>query len=136
MIENSGIEIGPKIENIPVLLKFIGNSMSNFGLSEYEDFQVQLAVEEAVTNIINHGDLKENQKISIKCKKDVNGLIIVIEDQGEPFDPTKVVKPDFNTSPLKRGPGGLGVYFIKKYMNRVNYEFKDDKNILTLIKRI
>lgn len=136
MIQNTGMEISPKLEKIPVLVKFIGNSMLKFGLGDYEQFQIQLAVEEAVTNVINHGNLKEGEKISIKCQKDENELKIIIEDSGMQFNPTEVPDPDLKISPLKRGPGGLGVYFIKKYMNKVDYNFQDGKNVLTLIKRI
>ena len=136
MIQNNGLVIKAKIERLPLLLNFIGNLMVKFGLSEYLQFQVQIAVEEAVTNIIKHGNLEENDKISIKCHKKDNEIEIIIEDLGKPFNPTKVKKPDLNTSHLKQDFGGLRVYFIKKYMNKVNYEFKDSKNVLTLIKRI
>ncbi|MGZ7095917.1 MAG: ATP-binding protein [Methanobacterium sp.] len=132
----TGMEIRAKIDKIPVLSKFIGNSMLKFGLSEYQQFQVQLAVEEAVSNVITHGDLEEYDKITIKCQRKDNEVEIIIQDPGQPFDPTKVPKPDLKSSPLKRKPGGLGVYFVKKYMNKVNYEFKNDKNVLTLIKHI
>ncbi len=136
MIPSTGMEIGAKIDKIPLLSKFIGNSMQKFGLSEYQQFQVQLAVEEAVSNIITHGNLDEDDKITIKCYKNDDQVEVLIEDAGTPFDPTTVPKPDLKTSPLKRKPGGLGVYFIKKYMNKTDYEFKDNKNILNLIKRL
>lgn len=136
MIKSTGMEMMAKLEKIPLLSNFIGNSMLKFGLNEYQQFQVQLAVEEAVTNIINHGNLKQGDKITIKCQKNDNGVKIIIEDPGKPFNPTKVPKPDFKISPLKRGPGGLGVYFIKKYMNKVSYDFQEGKNVLTLIKHI
>lgn len=136
MIPSTGMEIRAKIDKIPQLSKFIDNSMQKFGLSEYQQFQVQLAVEEAVSNIITHGNLDEDDKITIKCYKNDNEVEVLIEDAGIPFDPTTVPEPHLKTSPLKRKPGGLGVYFIKKYMNKIYYEFKDGKNILTLIKRV
>jgi anti-sigma regulatory factor (Ser/Thr protein kinase) len=136
MIQNTGLEITAKLERLPLLSNFIGNSMFKFGLSEYQQFQVQIAVEEVVTNVIKHGTLEDNDKISVKCQKKDNEIVIVIENPGKPFNPTNVEKLDLNTSSLKPNSGGLRVYFIKKYINKVNYEFEDDKNILTLIKRI
>ena len=136
MIQNTGLEITAKLERLSLLSNFIGNSMVKFGLSEYQQFQVQIAVEEAVTNVIKHGTLKENDKISVKCQKMDNEIVIVIEYPGKPFNPTKVERPDLSTSSLKPDSGGLRVYFIKKYMNKVNYGFKGGINVLTLIKHI
>lgn len=110
--------------------------MLKFGLGDYGQFQAQLAVEEAVTNIIKHGSLEVTDKISIKCQKRDNEIHIIIEDPGKPFNQKDVCEPDLKISPLKRDPGGLGIYFIKKYMDKINYIYKDGKNILTLIKYI
>jgi anti-sigma regulatory factor (Ser/Thr protein kinase) len=134
MIQNTGLEITAKLERLPLLSNFIGNSMAKFGLSEYQQFQVQIAVEEAVTNVIKHVTLANDDKISVKCQKKDNEIVIVIEDPGKPFNPTKVEKSDLQTPSLKPNSGELKVYFIKKYMNKVNYEFRGGKNILTLIK--
>ena len=136
MIQCTALEISAKLEKIPPLSKFIGNSMLKFGLGNYNQFQVQLAVEEAVTNIIKHGSLEVNDKISIKCQKKDNEIHIIIEDPGKPFNQKDVCEPDLKISPLKRDPGGLGVYLIKKYMNRIDYGYKDGKNMLTLIKYV
>ena len=110
--------------------------MLKFELGDYDQFQVQLAVEEAVTNIIKHGSLEVNDKISIKCQKMDNEIHIIIEDHGKPFNQKDVCEPDFKISPLKRDPGGLGIYLIRKYMNRIDYAYNDGKNILTLIKYV
>lgn len=136
MIQCTALEISAKLEKIPLLSKFIGNSMLKFDLGDYNQFQVQLAVEEAVTNIIKHGNLEVNDKISIKCQKKDNEIHIIIEDPGKAFNQKDVCKPDLKISPLKRDPGGLGVYLIKKYMNRIDYVYKNGKNILTLIKYV
>lgn len=136
MIQCTALEISAKLEKIPILSKFMGNSMLKFGAGDYDQFQVQLAVEEAVTNIIKHGSLEVNDKISIKCQKKDNEIHIIIEDPGKPFNQKDVCEPDLKISPLKRDPGGLGIYFIKKYMDKIDYNYKDGKNILTLIKYI
>lgn len=131
VIQNTGMEISAKIEKIPVMVKFIGNSMLKFGLSEYQQFQVQLAVEETVKNIINSGNIKEEDKISIKCRRDENEVEISILYGGESFDPTKsqISSPGYNSKPRS-------VYFVKKNMNKVNHEFREGVNILMLIKRV
>ncbi|MGF7117417.1 ATP-binding protein [Methanobacterium oryzae] len=125
-----GLEVRGNIENLSRVSNFIGNSMLKFGLNDYEQFQIQIAVDEAITNIIKHGNLGEKNKIQVKCQKRENEIKIVIEDKGKPFDPTKAEQKSLSNSEKMR------VYFTKKNMNESRYEFKDGKNVLTLIKRI
>lgn len=126
-----GLEVSGNIENLSRVSSFVGNSMLKFGLSDYEQFQIQIAVDEAITNIIKHGNLGERNKIQVKCQKSENEIKIVIEDKGEPFDPTKAEQKSLSNDSEK-----MRVYFTKKNMNESRYEFKDGKNVLTLIKRI
>jgi len=130
MIQTTGMEITAKIEKIPILVRFIGNSMLKFGLSEYQQLHVQLAVEEIVRNVINYGSLKPDDKIGIKCQKSVNEVEISISYGGESFDPTK--SQISSTNDYKP----MNVYFAKKNIDKVSHELIEDKNILTLIKRI
>ncbi len=130
----SGLEIKAKSENLGIVSKFIENSMIKCGLGDYEQFKVQISVDEAIKNIIEHGNLEGN-KISIKCQKN-SEIKILIEYHGKSFNPTIFKKPDLKSTSLKRGPQEVKVYFVKKYMDKVKYEFKNGKNILTLIKRI
>ncbi len=130
------LQVPGKLEKLPLIIEFIENSMNKFGMGGYEQFQTQLAIDEAVTNIMLHGGLEEEEKITLKCIKEGNEVTIIIEDKGKPFDPTSMPEPDI-TAPLeKRKTGGLGIYFIKQYMDQVKYEYKDQKNILTFIKNI
>lgn len=135
MIPSMGLEIKAKSEKLPLLSNFIGNSMLKFGLSEYQQFQVQIAVDEAVKNIIKYGNLEKSDKVSIKCEKQDNEINIVIKYPGEPFNPS-IIKNDLNYSSLKQNNDYLKVYFINKNMNKVNYEFLDEMNLLTLTKCI
>ena len=134
MKEQVELQVAGKLESLPLVSDFIVNSMLKFGMGDHEMFQVQIAVDEAITNIIMHGELEEENKIRLKCEKSGDRVKIVIEDEGKPFDPTTTENPDLNAPLEEREMGGLGVYFIKKSMHEIKYEFKDVKNILTMIK--
>jgi serine/threonine-protein kinase RsbW len=123
---NTGMEIRAKSDRLPLLLNFLGNSMLKFGLGEYQQFQVQMAVDEAVKNIIKCGKLNENDKISVNCQKQDNEVKILIKYPGKSFNPA--------IAHLKQDNNCLKVYFTRKNMNKVNHEFEDAKNVLTLIK--
>jgi len=131
MNEQFGLGIRGKMQNLTLVSNFVGNSMGRYGLNDYEQAQIQMAVDEAVTNIIKHGNPED--KIQIKCQKQGNEIKIIIESKGKPFNPVNVEISGINSS-IRQNPDELKVYFIKKNMNKVEYEFKDGKNILTLIK--
>ena len=59
-------------------------------------------------------------------------MTIECTDEGQPFDP--LAKPDPNTTdfPDDRKPGGFGIFIVKNYSKSINYEYKDNKNILTV----
>lgn len=126
------LQVTAKIDKLPFIIKFIENTMEKFGLDEYGKFQTQLAVDEAVTNVINHGKVEGKEKITITCQDFDEKIEITISDRGKPFNPTTFPEPNVTTSLEKRKPGGLGVYFIKKYMDKVDYQYKDGKNKLIL----
>jgi anti-sigma regulatory factor (Ser/Thr protein kinase) len=126
-----GLEVGSNIENLSRVSNFIGNSMLKFGLNDYEQLKIQMAVDEVITNIIKYGNLGEKNKIQVKCQKSENEIKIVIEDKGKPFDPTKTEQKSLSNDSEK-----MRVYFTKRNMNESRHEFKDGKNVLTLIKRI
>lgn len=128
------LQVSGKLENLPFVIEFIIHSMQKFGMSDHDLFQTQIAVDEAVTNIIEHGGLGENDKITLKCEKKEDRVQIIIEDKGKPFDPTTIEEPNVHAPLGERKTGGLGVYFIKKYMDQVKYDYIGGKNIFTLIK--
>ena len=83
------------------------------------------------------GDFFDDEPIGKHVIFTNNGEIkIKFIDYGKPYDP--LAKPDPNTSlPLmERKKGGLGIFMVKKSMDDMTYEYKDGKNILTIVKNI
>ena len=129
------LKIEGKLENLSLIGDFIGDSMREFGLDNRKIFNVQMAVDEACTNIIEYGYANEVGTIDIACWRKGEEIVVVIKDEGKPFDPTTVQPPDLNTSLEERKAGGLGIYFMKKLMDEGRYEFKEGKNVLTMVVR-
>lgn len=130
------LDIEAKSENLEVIWDFITDSMKKFGLNDRKIFDIQMAVDEACTNIIEHGYREETNNIRIICIKKDKKIMVIIKDKGKPFDPASVQPPNLNTSLEEREMGGLGIYFMKKLMDEVIYESKDGENVLTMIKFI
>lgn len=134
MGNKSGLEIDAKLENLSQIADFTMNNMIEMGLGEREAFQVQLVVDEITSNIIIHGYKHQTGPIQIQCFTENSEVFIIIEDEGEPFNPLDADEADITSHLEQRKPGGLGIHFMKTMMDDMHYEFKDGKNRLQLIK--
>jgi anti-sigma regulatory factor (Ser/Thr protein kinase) len=130
------LKLVSKLENLAVIGEFIEGTMLKFGLDAKKVFSAQLAIDEACSNIINYGYRDKSGQIEIVCQKEGKKISIILKDEGTPFDPNTVKMPDVKASAEDRDIGGLGVFFIKKFMDEFHYEYKDNKNILTMVMKI
>lgn len=136
MRNESKLDVEAKLENLSQIADFITEKALNFGLDEKGVFQLQLAVDEAVTNIILHGYTHDIGKIHLSCWKENQKILVRIEDEGKPFNPLTAKKPDTNASIEERSPGGLGIHFMKTLTDSVDYKYKGIKNRLTISKNL
>jgi serine/threonine-protein kinase RsbW len=123
-------------KSLEPISEFIVHQAENAGFSAKDVYAIQTAVDEACSNIIDHAYGGENfGEINIIVKENKEDLRIIIFDQGKPFDPDDIPDPDI-TSPLEiRKERGLGIFFMKKLMDRVIFEFSPSQgNKLTLVK--
>ena len=98
---------------------------------------VNLVLEEALTNIIHYGfDDRSTHTIEIIFNKSGNALSISIIDDGHEFDPTLRADPDITLKAEERPIGGLGIFLIKRTMDKVEYQRKGNINYLILTKNI
>jgi anti-sigma regulatory factor (Ser/Thr protein kinase) len=99
-------------------------------------YAVQVAVDEACSNIIEHAyGGRGLGSIRCTCRILEDRLVIELQDHGCAFDPAKVPKPDLEAELSDRPAGGLGVYFIKQLMDDVQFESNPQEgNKLTLTK--
>ncbi|HEY9756835.1 MAG TPA: ATP-binding protein [Oculatellaceae cyanobacterium] len=99
-------------------------------------FDVQLAVDEALTNIITHAyEGQIGGQITIRCKLTApKEFTVQLCDNGTPFDPQTVADPDVEAALEDRKIGGLGIYFIKRYIQTVKYSANGKDNKLTMTK--
>ena len=125
------------LNNLEKICDFVTHCAEKAGLTESEVYAVQLAVDEASTNIIEHGYGEEcPSRIDISCEKIKGGIKVVIYDDAAPFDPSSIPDPEINVSLEEVKPRGLGIYLMRKMMDEVSYESSPDKgNTLTMIKR-
>jgi len=127
-----------KLENLSQIGAYIVQAALKAGLDDEAVYAVQLAVDEAATNIIEHGykDVA-NGKIVCCCEVMDDGIKVELLDRGRQFDPDKIPEPSFDGITLENiSPRGLGLYFIRKLMDEVRFDFSTGKgNKLTMVKK-
>ncbi len=94
-----------------------------------------VALEELFVNVAHYAypDSKGTVKIGIDTSGD--SIVVQLTDSGIPFNPVAMPDPDITESAEERKIGGLGIYMVKKSMDSMTYEYKDNQNILTISKR-
>ncbi len=126
-----------RADQLAKIAAFVEKIAAAYRLSEKQCCDVEMAVDEACANIIEHAyQGKSNGKIIIACHKRGKDLLITIKDFGKPFDPTQVARPQTSAPLSKRNIGGLGIFLMRKRMNQVTFDFSKGRNVLTMLKRI
>lgn len=116
--------------------EFVAEIARKAGFSDKEIYSIQLAADEASTNIIEHAYAGvDDGQIEIDCSIFDGGIKIVIHDRGKPFNPSTVPEPNVNAELSERKIGGLGMYLMRQLMDKVTYKSSAKTgNILTMIK--
>ncbi len=138
MSEVSRLAIPARLEEVRHACDFVVEAAEQAGLDERAVYHCQMAVDEALTNIIEHGFAyhDDGSEIEIACQAEPDRFVVTIADTSPAFNPLLHEAPDPSEPLDSREPGGWGIYFIRKLMDDVSYERANDRNLLTLVKRI
>lgn len=102
-------------------------------------YALQMAVDEACSNIIEHGYGGEGKgEIFLAFDVIEDGIKVTIQDHGQAFDPDSVPEPDVHAPIEEREEGGLGLFLMGKLMDEVKFTFgasRGETNTLVMIKR-
>lgn len=129
------IELRNQIEEIGRMATFLEELGEELNLSPEVAFNIHLALEEAVSNVIMYAyPQDEEHTIKLTARLIDNRLIFKIIDSGKEFDPTLHPEADVTLSLEERPIGGLGIFLIRSIMQAVEYRRVGDKNILTMVK--
>lgn len=132
------LQVPSSTENLALIREFVTAVGQQAGLSEAEIGKIELAVDEACANVIEHAYGHDVSKEVVICAYiDDDTITFKIKDTGKGFDPTQIAQEELEKLIQERKDGGLGMRLIKKLMDEVNYEIvPGQKNELRMIKRI
>ena len=98
-------------------------------------YAVNLSIDEILTNTIRYGyDDDEPHRIEIIVRLENDSLVVVIGDDGAPFDLSATPEANVEASLEERDVGGLGLFLVHQMMDRVDYERIEGRNFVTLTK--
>jgi len=123
------------VADLPEVLAFVEAACEGAGVRPELWFDLQLAVEEACANVIEHAYGGKGGDLVITFAARGRDVVLTLRDHGRPFAPEEVVAPDIGLPLTKRRIGGLGLHLMYSLMDEVHFDFAAGGNTLVMVKR-
>ena len=122
MSEHLDLTVQSDLRNLARIAEFVVDAARRLGLDEKQAFEVQMATDEACANIIQHAyGPGVPGEIHIRCEIQGEDFLVTLRDRGRAFDPEQVPEPDITCPLEERRIGGLGLFFMRKLMDRITF---------------
>ncbi len=129
------LALNATMADMPAILSFVETACLDAAVDPTLLFDLQLAVEEACSNVIEHAYCGRGGHLRVRFEIANGDVVITLHDQGRAFDPERVAAPN-TTQPLSKRPvGGLGLHLMRNLMDEVRFAFAPGHNTLVMIKR-
>ena len=132
------LTITATIENIATVTAFVDEQLEALNCPIKAQMQIDIAIDELFGNIAHYAynpDVGE-ATVRVEVQEDPMAVIITFIDNGVAYDPLKQADPDTSLSAEARQIGGLGIFMVKKSMDKISYRYNEGQNILTIVKNI
>ena len=124
-----------ELSNLAQIAEFVTDRARRMGLGEDQVFEVQMAVDEACTNAMEHAyEGRSDGEVRICCFLEDHQFVVRITDFGKPFSPDEVPAPRIDAPLEEREIGGLGLFFMRKLMDSVEIRSGDQGNEVVMVK--
>lgn len=129
------IKFPGRYTSLAKISKFVKKIAKSNGFDGLALYTIETAVDEACSNIIEHAyQGEDNGDIEVTLGMENNRLVIILKDFGQTFDPNLVELPNLSDNISERKAHGLGLYMMKQWMDEVHFEFRENANVLTMVK--
>jgi serine/threonine-protein kinase RsbW len=119
-VETSELSLPSRIDTVATAAAAVAEFIGRSGMSDDAAFGIDMAVREAVTNAVLHGNRQdENKTVDIVLKSSPDAVEISVHDQGPGFNPEDVPDPTANENILKTS--GRGIFFMRTFMDEVDW---------------
>jgi serine/threonine-protein kinase RsbW len=119
-VETTELSLPSRIETVATAAAAVAEFISRTGVSENAAFGIDMAVREAVTNAVVHGNSQDEDKVvDIVLRSSPDAVEISVHDQGPGFNPNEVPDPTADENILKTS--GRGIFFMRSFMDEVDW---------------
>lgn len=131
------MKFSARFEFLDEIREFVAQVARKGGFSEKAVYSLQLAADEAASNIIEHAyEGVTDAFLDVTCEMQGDTIVITMHDTGKSFDPSTVQEPNLTGDLSERQIGGLGIFLMRKIMDTVRYESSPRTgNLLVMTKR-
>ena len=125
-------------ENVDTVIEFVDAQLEEYGCGMKEQMAIDVAIDELFANIALYAYKPDvgYATVRVDVLKDPLSVEVTFIDNGRQYDPLAKEDPDITLPAEERGIGGLGIYMVKKLTDNITYEYKDGKNILSIVKNL
>jgi serine/threonine-protein kinase RsbW len=123
------------LTDLPRIMQFVDSVFSEAEVDAAAWFDLELAIEEACANVIEHAYEGEGGAYRLTLTVRGSDLIITLVDHGTSFNPAEITAPELDLPLDERPIGGLGLHLMKLLMDEVSFSFGDEGNVLRMTKR-
>lgn len=127
-----------RLENVELLARAVRGLVAAAGLEGRECARVELAVDEALNNVIRHAYRHEpGHPVELVFTLDERCFTLEVADEGAPMPPRRAPVLDFDPGDLEHLPeGGMGLFIIHSVMDQVEYRSAGGRNSLVMTRRL
>ena len=119
-VETTELSLPSRIETVAAAAAAVAEFVGRSGVSDDAAFGIDMAVREAVTNAVLHGNRQdENKTVDLVLKSSPDAVEISVHDQGPGFNPEEVPDPTATENLLKTS--GRGIFFMRTFMDEVDW---------------
>lgn len=132
------LTVDAAVENISVITDFVNRALDARSCPPETKLQIDVAIDEAVSNVAHYA--YESGRGTIRVCIDWHEVpltaVLTFADSGIPYNPLQRKDPDITLCAQERPIGGLGIFILKKIMDKVEYRYENGQNILVISKQI
>lgn len=135
---NEEITVTAEIPNVEPVTEFVDAILERVECPMKSVMQINIAIDELFSNIAKYAYGEEKGEATVRVSVLTNPARVSISfiDSGTPYNPLENDDPDVTLSAEQREIGGLGLYVVKKSMDKVYYKYENGKNVLTIEKNL
>lgn len=132
-IDEMRMELSPRLSALSSLGEVIEEFGRNHEIPDGTIYGINVEIDELMTNYVAYALRKvQHPRMHVILRAFPGRLVLVVEDNGPPFNPLEAGEADLTSGIDDRRIGGMGLHLVRQYADRIDYRCVDERNVLTL----